>query len=159
MDEADLKVYRSLNRHKVKYVLIGGMAAILYGSPRLTRDTDILVESTLENCRKLTAALKAAGFGTASLTTAEKVLKNEINMFRDYIRLDVLTKAKGLSFQQAWANRVIKRIKGVRLPMIAFSDLIVSKKAAARDIDLYDVRTLKKIANLKRSSSRRRRRR
>ncbi|MFH1360724.1 MAG: nucleotidyltransferase [Candidatus Omnitrophota bacterium] len=151
MDERDLNVYRYLNKHRVRYVLIGGMAAILYGSPRLTKDTDVLIEPEIENCRKLIAALKAAHFVTASLTTAEKILKNEVNIFKDYVRLDILTEIKGLSFKKAWKNRKIKRIKGVRLSVISLSDLIISKQAVARSIDLEDVTTLKKIAHIKKT--------
>lgn len=154
MDEADLKVYRSLNRHRVKYVLIGGMAAILYGSPRLTKDTDILIEPKIENCRKLVHALRAADFGTIGLTTPERILNNEVNIFKDYVRLDVLTKVKGLCFEEAWKNREIKRIQGVRLSIVSLDDLIISKKAAARDIDLHDVKTLKQVVAIKRSISR-----
>ena len=149
MEEADLNVYRSLNKHKVKYILIGGMAAILYGSPRITKDTDILIEPTLDNCQRLWEALKAANFGTADLTTAKKILKNEINIFKDYVRLDVLIKSKGLRFEEAWKNRVIKRIKGVVLPTISLSDLILSKKAVGRGIDIEDIKILKKIKRLK----------
>lgn len=145
MDEADLNIYRSLNKHKVKYILIGGMAAIIYGSPRLTKDTDIFIEPTLENCKRLVAALQSVNFGTANLTSAEKVLKNEVSMFKDYRRLDVLTKVKGISFKEVWPRRVIRRLEGVRLFVISLPDLIVSKKAAAREIDKYDVKTLKKV--------------
>lgn len=149
MEKADLNIYRSLNRHKVRYVLIGGMAAILYGSPRITKDTDILIEATIENCQKLLTALKAVDFGTANLTTAKKILKNEANIFKDYVRLDVLTKIKGIGFEEVWKGKVVKRIKGVRIPIISIPDLILSKKAVGRDIDLEDVRILKKIKQLK----------
>ncbi len=149
MEEADLNIYRSLNRHKVRYVLIGGMAAILYGSPRITKDTDILIEATIENCQKLLTALKAVNFDTANLTTAKKILKNEVNILKDYVRLDVLTKIKGVGFEEAWKRRAIKRIEGVRIPIISISDLILSKKAAARDIDMQDVKILKKIKQLR----------
>ncbi|OIO88437.1 MAG: hypothetical protein AUK03_16305 [Anaerolineae bacterium CG2_30_64_16] len=39
-------VYSSLHKHKVKYVTIGGIAAILHGVPRATFDLDILIEAT-----------------------------------------------------------------------------------------------------------------
>lgn len=151
MDEADLNIYRCLNKHKVRYLLIGGMAAILYGSPRLTKDTDIFIESTLENCQRLIKALKEVHFGTAGLTTAQEILKNEVSIFKDYTRLDVLTKVKGIDFQEAWAKRVVKRIEGVRLSLVSLGDLIAAKKAAARTIDKEDVRTLEKVVKIKRN--------
>lgn len=41
-------VYASLQKHKVRYVTIGGVAAILHGVPRTTFDLDILIEATLK---------------------------------------------------------------------------------------------------------------
>jgi hypothetical protein len=46
-------VYSSLLKHKVKYVTIGGIAAILHGVPRATFDLDILIEATPENAQRL----------------------------------------------------------------------------------------------------------
>lgn len=145
MEDADLNVYRSLNRNRVRYIVIGGIACILYGNPRVTKDIDILIEATFENSTKLLKALKAVNFGTADLTTAKKIIENEVTMFKDYIYLDVLTKIKGITFERAWARRVIKKIQGVRIPLLHIDDLILSKKAVGRDIDLIDVRILKKI--------------
>jgi len=145
MEEAHLNLYRSLNKNRVKYLLIGGMAAVLYGSPRLTKDIDILIEPTLENASRLLKALKEIGFVTVELTNADKMVKNEITIFKDYIRLDVLTKIKGIDFLKAWNNKVIKRIEGTKLYLMNLDDLIVSKKSVARELDLEDVVILKKI--------------
>lgn len=41
----------------VKFILIGGAAAIAHGSARLTQDLDILYERSQENLERLTAAL------------------------------------------------------------------------------------------------------
>ena len=38
-----IKVLEALNKHEVDYVLIGGVAVILHGMQRLTRDVDIFV--------------------------------------------------------------------------------------------------------------------
>ena len=159
MEEADLNIYRCLNRHKVRYVLIGGIAAILYGSVRVTRDTDILIEPTFKNADRLLKALQAAYFGTATLTTPEKILKNEVNVFQDYVHLDVFTRIKGLSFKKVWANRLIKHIKGVRIPLISLADLILSKEAAAREIDLIDIGILRKVIAINKAIAKRRKQR
>ena len=39
-------VFESFQQHEVKYVVIGGIAAVLYGVPRATFDLDILIEAT-----------------------------------------------------------------------------------------------------------------
>ena len=44
-----LGVFASFQKHMVKYVVIGGIAAILHGVPRATFDLDILIEASLDN--------------------------------------------------------------------------------------------------------------
>jgi hypothetical protein len=47
-----------LERHQVLYVVIGGLAAELRGSPYVTRDVDVTPARTPENFTKLAAALR-----------------------------------------------------------------------------------------------------
>ena len=67
------KVYEefleSLNRHKVKYCIIGSYAPAFYAKPRYTKDIDILIEASLENAQKLMKAL--TNFGSKSLSFDE----------------------------------------------------------------------------------------
>jgi hypothetical protein len=46
-----------LLRHKVEFVVVGGQAEILMGSPRVTYDTDLCYRRTKENLERLAAAL------------------------------------------------------------------------------------------------------
>lgn len=46
-----------LERHKVRYVVIGGLAAELRGSPYVTRDVDVTPERTKANFARLAKAL------------------------------------------------------------------------------------------------------
>ncbi len=50
-------VFASFEKHKVRYLVIGGIAAILYGVPRATFDLDILIEASPDNAQKLLDAL------------------------------------------------------------------------------------------------------
>jgi len=136
-------VFRSFQKHEVRYVVIGGIAAVLHGVPRATFDLDILIEATLENCRKLINALLEENLGTATLTTAEDILSNEITVFQDRVRIDVQTKTPGLKFKDAWKNCETMNYHGQKFYVVSRNDLINSKLAAGRDIDLEDVRILK----------------
>ncbi len=60
-------VFASFQSHDVRYVVIGGIAAVLHGVPRATFDLDVLIEASLDNATRLLAALEAADFGTATL--------------------------------------------------------------------------------------------
>jgi len=52
------KVLQVLTAADVRFILIGGLAAIVHGSPRLTLDADVVYERTADNIRKLVGALK-----------------------------------------------------------------------------------------------------
>ena len=135
-------VFASLNRHNVRYVVIGGIAAVLHGVPRATFDLDILIDPTRENAQSLIEALLAAGLGTAALTTAGEILANEITVFKDRVRIDVQTSTPGLLFGDAWANHVSMDYEGQPFQVVSRADLIRAKRAAGRPIDLEDVRLL-----------------
>ena len=135
-------VFASLHSHDVKYVVIGGMAAILHGVPRATFDVDILIETTPENASSLLAALKEAGFGTADLITAEELLAHEITIFKDRCRIDVQTRTPGIAFADAWERRVEMKVAGQPFWVASREDVIRSKRAAGRSIDLEDARLL-----------------
>jgi len=66
-------VFASFQRNDVKYVVIGGIAAVLYGVPRATFDLDILIEASEENAQKLLDSLVEIGFGTAQMTSAREI--------------------------------------------------------------------------------------
>lgn len=140
-----LKLYRSLNKNRVKYLVIGGIACAIYGSPRVTLDLDIVIAPTLKNAEALLKALREAGFGTAELTTAEKISSTELTIVNDYIKMDILTKAKGIDFSACWKRRTVKNVKAVKVNLISLKDLILVKKAVNREIDRYDLKILKKL--------------
>ena len=135
-------VFRSFQDHDVCYVVIGGIAAILHGVPRATFDLDILIDATEENAERLLKALLDAGVGTAALTTANNVLANEITVFKDFVRIDVQTSTPGLTFARAWANKITTVYEEQPFHLVSRSDLIASKRATGRQVDLEDIRIL-----------------
>jgi len=135
-------VFASFQKHNVKYVVIGGVAAVLHGVPRATFDLDILIEATKENAERLLAALHDAKFGTASLTDATDLLAHEITVFKDVVRIDVQTSTPGLSFDDAWNGRSVREYEGQTFYVVSKKGLIASKTAAGRPVDLQDVQAL-----------------
>ncbi|MGD2185934.1 MAG: hypothetical protein PVI71_07395 [Desulfobacterales bacterium] len=135
-------VFESFQQHEVKYVVIGGIAAVLYGVPRAPFDLDILIEATPENTRRLLDALLDAAMGTTSLTDIDEILSNEITIFKDRVRIDVQTSTPGLHFQDAWKRRNTMEYQGQSFYVASRKDLISSKRAAGRDVELDDVRLL-----------------
>jgi hypothetical protein len=140
-------VFASFQRHNVRYVVIGGIAAVLHGVPRATFDLDILIEALPENAGHLLDALLDAGLGTATLITPEELLANEITVFNDRVRIDVQTSTPGLLFEEAWQRRVTMTYHGQNFYVLSLPDLLSSKRAAGRPKDLEDVRLLQVDTN------------
>jgi predicted nucleotidyltransferase len=53
------QILRTLNEHEVRYVLIGGLAAIMWGSDYITKDVDVCYARDDENLRALVRALRS----------------------------------------------------------------------------------------------------
>jgi len=124
------EVFRSLQQHEVKYLVIGGIASILHGVPRATFDLDILIEASPDNGRRLLDAFLDAGLGTATLTSVEDLLEHEITIFKDRVRIDVQTSTPGLNFQDAWERRETMSYQEQEFQVVSKKDLISSKRAA-----------------------------
>jgi len=137
-------LFASLNSRQVEYLVIGGVAVIAYGVPRLTLDLDLLIRPSESNAAALLAAFLDAGLGTASLITADEVLANEITVFKDRVRIDVQTRTPGLDFDSAWRCRNTIELEGCPVHLVSREDLIASKKASGRVRDLDDIRLLEK---------------
>jgi hypothetical protein len=135
-------VFKSLEHHEVKYLVIGGVASILHGVPRATFDLDMVIEATPENTHRMLEAFLEAGLGTASLTTVEDLLANEITIFEDRVRIDVQTSTPGIEFDTAWGRKETMNYDGQDFFVVCKDNLISSKRAAGRDVDLEDLRLL-----------------
>ena len=55
------EIFACLERHGVRYVVIGGLAGILHGSPLVTFDADICPERSASNREQLASALREMG--------------------------------------------------------------------------------------------------
>lgn len=57
-DDSFIEFWNQLNKHSVKYILVGGFATNLHGYQRYTGDMDLYIEDTLENRKKIREAYK-----------------------------------------------------------------------------------------------------
>ena len=67
-----------LNKHDVRYCIIGAFALAFHARPRYTKDIDVLIEATIENARRLLAALDEFGFGSLNLAVEDFSTKGNI---------------------------------------------------------------------------------
>lgn len=146
-----LELFVSLNRAGVEYLLVGGVVAIAYGVPRTTQDIDLLINPTLKNAEVLLKTMIKLGFGTATLITPEELLKNEAVLFKDYFRVDILTRLKKFEFKDVYPNsNTIQVGEKIFIPIMSLEDLLTEKKNVARDKDSQDIKILGKMARSRR---------
>jgi hypothetical protein len=127
-DNRVLRLCRLLNRHGVRYVIAGGVAANLHGSVRATKDIDLLVPKDLANMQRLLEALSELPYGIARELDAAVIVKKPFTIVGDDPRVDILTVAGKLKFDPAWANRLERKIDGVRVIYLSLKDLRRSKQ-------------------------------
>jgi predicted nucleotidyltransferase len=140
-----LDLLQCLNDNKVKYLVIGGYAVVQYAEPRYTKDLDIWIEASVANAKKLLKALKYFGAPIANLTIEELAIPGLVYVFGiPPVRVDVLNKVSGRSFETAWKSKQIEAIEGIKVNFVSKQDLIILKKAAGRPQDLADIQSLKK---------------
>jgi hypothetical protein len=138
-------MFKILNEHRAKYLIVGAYAVTYHAEPRYTKDLDIWVEPTLENAKKIWQALtvfNAPLDGVHVEDFCNKDLVYQIGVEPN--RIDVMMDVPGVEFTEAWANRVESSYCGEKVNIIAINDLIVSKRTANRDQDKIDVRNLEK---------------
>ena len=140
-DNRVLRVCGLLNRHRVRYLLAGGAAANLHGSVRATRDVDILVPRDRRNMERLVAALGELPYGLAQELDPGEIVNNPVTIVGDDPRVDVLTIAWTVTFDDAYPKRIVRRVQGIRVPYLALADLIASKQTG-RATDQADIEAL-----------------
>lgn len=134
----------ALNVSQTKYLVVGGYAVILHGYFRTTQDLDIWVEKTPENHLRLSKAYAIFGMPLFDMTL-ENFMGEKFDVFsigRSPIRIDVITKLKGLHFEDAIKHSLLKEIEGLKVNYLELSDLIKAKKAAGRHKDFDDIEKL-----------------
>ncbi len=137
---------RLLNKHRVKYCIIGSYAVAFYGYPRYTKDIDILIEKELANAKNLIKALREFGFSSLDLK-AEDFLEpgTIIQLGYEPIRIDIITSIKAVNFDRIWANRKRGKYGKSQVNFIGLEDLKRLKRRFGRHIDKADLEFLEKI--------------
>jgi hypothetical protein len=142
-----VRVCRLLNRHRARYLVAGGVAANLHGSVRATRDIDLLIPTDVDNAERVLAALSELTWGIARELDAADVVTTPFTIVGDDPRVDLLTVAAKVRFDDAWPRRLVRRIEGVRIPYLHVDDLIRSKQTG-RLSDQADIEVLRGVRSM-----------
>lgn len=137
------KLLRLLNKHRVKYCIIGAFAFAFYAKPRYTKDLDILVEPTLENGKRIVTALKDFGFGSLDIKPEDFDKEGRfIQLGYEPVRIDLITSIPGCKSIDVWKNKKAGRYGNRKVYFLGLKDLIKNKKISNRKQDKVDLEIL-----------------
>lgn len=128
---------------EVRFLVIGGMAVIHYGYPRLTLDLDLWIEPTKENGKKVIEALKDFGFKNPEVTPEYFCKERQILRmgFKPAV-IELFSTIPGVIFEECYPRHMTVTIDGRQVPFIGLEDLRKNKAASGRTKDLLDLEEL-----------------
>ena len=145
-----------MDRRHVRYVLIGGLAAVLQGSPLATYDVDICPARDPDNLRRLAEALEELEARIRTTGDADGVAfprearlpvtrsspepRHPLRRFR-YLFQPSGTKG----FEDLSRNSVAIRVRGIQINVATLQDIIRSKEAANRPKDQRSLPLLRQL--------------
>ncbi|MBL7131175.1 MAG: nucleotidyl transferase AbiEii/AbiGii toxin family protein [Candidatus Omnitrophica bacterium] len=157
-----LSIFKELNKKKIKYIVVGGMAVNFHGVPRMTYDIDLLVDLDNKNLRKFLSLMKEWNFKPmvpvdimdfVKKSKREDWIKNK-NMKAFNLKnpnwaiseIDILIDTP-IDYKKAKKNVVNYVLENVSIPTISVKDLITMKKTTGRKQDKDDITNLRKAIN------------
>jgi predicted nucleotidyltransferase len=141
----DLKeLLRAFNDQAVKFLVVGGYAFGVHAEPRATKDLDIFVRSDEENSKAVFRALAQYGAPLGGMTPSDFKDGTTFQIGQPPARIDILQHIDGVTFDEAWENRIEGIIDGqIQAAVISIDDLIRNKLATGREQDILDVKKLR----------------
>jgi hypothetical protein len=159
VDEAEFRPQEMLgvlHAHGVRFVLVGGYAAIVHGSPYVTMDIDVVPERSQDNLTRLSDALdelharvwtsaepEGIPFGHDGRSLGES---RTWNLVTDHGRLDITFEPSGTTGYADLARDALRlTILGVDVDVASLNDVIRSKEAAGRTKDRLVLHVLRAL--------------
>jgi len=140
------KLLAALATNGVDFAVVGGIAVILNGYPRLTADADILVSDTKENLRKLLDCLSHWGEGFARELEPEDFAAQEgCIRISEVFDLDIFVRMREKSLDYFRPRLRFLESGSSRIPYLSAQDLIFLKSGSWREKDKLDVAALQEI--------------
>lgn len=154
------KILKALEKEKVKFLLVGGMAAIGHGMNYVTDDVDICYQRDKGNIAALVRALRPANprlrlpGGDLPFLFDEKTLKNGLNftLQSDWGPIDLLGELQGVGNYDSLIAKAVKyEFYGVLSDTISLDELIKAKQIAGRTKDKLHLLELEAIREMKKA--------
>lgn len=138
--EADLvALCRELNRREAKYVVVGGLAIIAAGFPRITTDVDLIVAADPENEAKVFGALSTLPDNAVRELQPGELQQYNVIRVGDEILVDLMRSAGGIDYAEAAKHIVVREVGGVPIPFASPPLLWRMKAVTHREKDAGDL--------------------
>ena len=132
----------------VKFLIVGGYALAAHGHPRATKDLDVWILMDTDNADRLLVALDDFGVESVALEAADFMEPGiVIQLGYPPMRIDLLTSASGVEFEDCWSRRMLIAVGSVDAGFISYDDLLANKRASGRAQDAVDVEVLEARAS------------
>jgi hypothetical protein len=132
------EIFNALNDANIKYLLIGGMASILYGVPRTTLDFDIAIDPSKENVKNTIKTMMNLGLSCDTENIDDILAQGGITFSKD-MEVDVITDLPGNNdFGALWERRGSVIYEGVTINVISKDDQIQILREVGREQDIED---------------------
>jgi predicted nucleotidyltransferase len=133
---------RSLNGHKVDFIIIGATAFPTHGYARATLDIDLFIRPDPQNASRVHDALRDFGYDITEIAL-EDLLTKKILIRQYLVETDIHPFVAGVTFDQAWKNKISGTFGKEKVYYASLDDIIIMKEAAGRPKDLEDLKVLK----------------
>jgi hypothetical protein len=143
-----------LNEHRVEFVIIGGVCAVLHGTPYVTFDLDVCCPFSLENLRRIEAAVRdlhphhRLAADKLPLVLTDELASRLKNLYlqTDLGKLDCLSEVSGVGdFQQVLRSSIAHATSYGEFRMLNIDALMAAKEAVGRERDRIALRLLRAI--------------
>lgn len=145
-----VRVLEQLERHDVRFLVIGSFATSALGVPRFVKDLDLWLGRPEHDAPRILAALEALGFGGLGLALADFVSNTVIQLGHSPVLVDLVLQQvhfhgqRTFPFEAEYPRRIEVRIDGVCLPLANPAYMLEIKKLVDRVQDQLDIRGLER---------------
>lgn len=154
-----------LDRHGVRYVLIGGLAAILHGAAHVTTDVDVVPQDARENLERLSQVLKELNAcirmsgepnGVPFDHSGESLARVRIwNLQTDKGDLDITFEPSGThGYDDLRRDAIVMHLRTGDVTVASLADVVRSKEAADRPRDRAVLPGLRALLSSQRRAAR-----
>jgi hypothetical protein len=138
-----------LDKHRVRYLIIGGLAFIYHAKPRYTKDMDLWIDPAPPNVKRANEALVEFGSPyTLNPHKSEEIL--QLGVAPD--RIDLLRRIAGVKFETAWNKRIKGKYGNARVNWVDLDSLIRIKSRIDNPRHEEDARILREVRKRKAGS-------